>query len=53
MKGGKIVVNLDCYMEIIYWSVRASSRMRWDERRLIAIIASYEFHLIRVHDNLV
>ena len=53
MKGGKIVVNFDCYMEIIYWSVRSSSRMRWDERRFIAILASYEFYFITVHDNLV
>ena len=44
-------------MDILYWSVQASSRRGGDGIKVvdvgIVILASYMFHFIRVHDNLV
>ena len=49
---GKIVVNLGCY-NIIYYSVCSSSIHPIGGDGGIIISASYKFHFIRVHDNLV
>ena len=42
-------------MELIYWSIRLSSRREGNGVSvwIIVILASYKFHLIRVHENLV
>ena len=47
------VTNID----IIYWSIPSSNRRKVDKVKGvdggIFILASYKFHFIRVHDNLV
>ena len=49
---GKIYV---ANMDLIYWSVRSSSRIRGDRVKDVGIVilASCEYHFIRVYENLV
>ena len=52
---GKFVVNVGCYMNLIYWSVRSSRRRGEDGVKGvdwgIVILASFGYQLL--HENLV
>ena len=53
MTGEKLLSIYVAKMELIYWLFHLSSRRRGDVVKGIVILASCEYHCIRVHEKLV